>query len=129
MGMVPTTTTIHPSLVRHRHIWRSRFHKKAKRFHHLAPNPEDPSGGIQVVEKWWKNVGKKSCDHHGFFVKNGCISNRIATFQILPHFPLDHNYGRKNKNFTFLANNFGEWSEIHLKLHSLKLTASLPPEK
>ena len=29
-------------------------------------------------------------------VKNGCISNRMVTFQIVCHFPLNHDYGRRS---------------------------------
>ena len=34
--------------------------------------------------------------HNDGSVKNGCISNRIVTFQILRHFPLNHDYGGKS---------------------------------
>ena len=40
--------------------------------------------------------------NHGSFVKSGCISNRIVTFQTLGHFTLNHDYGRKCKKYATL---------------------------
>ena len=39
-------------------------------------------------------------------VKNGCISNRIATFQIQANFQLNHDYGRKSRGWNFLTQQF-----------------------
>ena len=33
---------------------------------------------------------------HNHRSQNGCISNRMVTFQISRHFPLNHDYGRKS---------------------------------
>ena len=38
--------------------------------------------------------------HNHGSMENGCISNRIVTFQISRHYPLNHDYGRKGTCFT-----------------------------
>ena len=53
-------------------------------------------------------------------VKNGCISNRIVTFQIVCHFPLNHDYGRKS---TFLPKMIGE--PLTKKYLSIQLTTTI----
>ena len=39
---------------------------------------------------------KYTSSHNHGSVKNGCISNRIVTFQIVRHFPLNHDYSKKS---------------------------------
>ncbi len=46
-------------------------------------------------------------------IKNGCISNRIVPFQIVRHFPLNHDYGRKSKSVLARSSKSCKFSKFH----------------